>query len=268
MNRIERKNNNSRNIMLKIQYDGSGYNGWQRLASTPKTIQGTIEQCLFKILNEVINITGSGRTDTGVHAIEQTANFHTVSNIATEILREEMNRLLPRDIYISSIYEVDKMFHSRYRAVSKTYEYRMEIGERQSVFTSKYCYFAGPLMDIKAMEIAGGFLVGEHDFKGLSTDRKDGKSTVRIINDIKIFTHKNTTHLRPIDEICIRINGNGFLYNMVRIIVGTLIEVGEGKRNPESVKDILKSKKRELAGMTAIPEGLYLLEVRYPIPNY
>ncbi len=268
MNKIKHKNNTYRNLMLKIQYDGSGYNGWQRLASTSKTIQGTLEQYLFEILKEEITITGSGRTDTGVHAIEQTANFHTISNITIEELREQMNRLLPRDIFIRSIIEVDKNFHSRYRAVSKTYEYRIEIGERQSVFTSKHCYFLNPTLDIKSMETAAGFLVGEHDFKGFSTDRKDGKSTVRTIYGIHIFKAKNTTHHRSIDEICIRINGNGFLYNMVRIIVGTLIEVGEGKRKPESIHSILNSKNRELAGMTAIPEGLYLLEVRYPIPNY
>jgi len=118
------------------------------------------------------------------------------------------------------------------------------------------------------MDKAALFLVGEHDFKGFSTDRKDGKSTIRTINDIKIYSRKNKTHFRPIEEIYIQINGNGFLYNMVRIIAGTLIEVGEGKRSPESIKDIFKLKKRELAGMTAIPGGLYLLEVRYPIPNY
>lgn len=254
--------------MLKIQYDGSSYSGWQRLTAAKRTVQAILEQCLSEILEEEITVIGSGRTDTGVHAIEQTANFHTDSDIGTEILREQMNRLLPDDICILAIREVDKNFHSRYKAVSKTYEYRIEVGERQSVFTNRYCYFAQQSLDIKSMEKAALCLIGEHDFKGFSTDRKDGKSTVRTIYDIKIYSYKNLTHFRPIEEIRIQINGNGFLYNMVRIIAGTLIEVGEGKRKPECIIDILKSKNRELAGMTAYPQGLYLLTVRYQIPNY
>lgn len=268
MKKVEMSHNNTRNLMLKIEYDGSGYHGWQRLASNPKTIQATLEQRISEILNEKILIIGSGRTDTGVHALEQTANFYTRSDMDIEVLRKQMNIIMPRDIRILSVKEVDDDFHSRYRAESKTYEYRIETGERQSVFTSKYCFFSKSTLDVKAMEEAALCLVGEHDFKGFSTDRKDGKSTVRVINDIKIYTHKNMTHYKPVDEIRIQINGNGFLYNMVRIIVGTLIEVGEGRRKPDSIKKILELKNRELAGITVIPEGLYLLKVSYPNPNY
>ncbi|MFV0341653.1 MAG: tRNA pseudouridine(38-40) synthase TruA [Anaerocolumna sp.] len=259
---------NVKNLLLIIQYDGSGYNGWQRLATTKKTIQGMIEECLCDILGEEITIIGSGRTDTGVHALSQVANFYTASDMGTELLRERMNCHLPEDIRINSIEEVYKSFHSRYKAISKTYEYRIELGDRQSVFTNKHCYFLKKPLDLTAMERASALLIGEHDFKGFSTDRKDGKSTVRILYDIKIFMKTENKHGRSIETVCICLNGNGFLYNMVRIIAGTLIEIGEGKRKPECINDILKSKNRELAGQTAMAEGLYLIDVLYDIPNY
>lgn len=264
---ISHKKNKNRNLMLKIEYDGSAYSGWQRLSDNPRTIQETLERYLSEILKEEILVTGSGRTDTGVHALEQTANFFTVSPILTESLREELNIRLPKDIRILEVSDVDKSFHSRYGAVSKIYEYRIETGERQSVFTSRHCYFLSVSLDIKAMQKAAVLFIGEYDFRGFSTDRKDGKSTIRTIYDLKVYSYVNTTYCRPINEIRIQINGNGFLYNMVRIIAGTLIEVGEGKRRPESIKEILESGKRELAGMTAQPQGLYLVKVRYQMPK-
>lgn len=256
-----------RNILLKIEYDGSAYNGWQRLLSNPRTVQGTLEKTVTEVLKEEIAIIGSGRTDTGVHALEQTANFYTSSDISIETIRKQMNELLPQDIRIISIAEVNIDFHSRYMAKSKTYEYRIEIGERQSVFTSKYCYFSPIDLDLVSMKEAAVFLMGEHDFKGFSTDRKDGKSTVRTICEVKVNPYINKTHLRPVKEIRIQVTGSGFLYNMVRIIVGSLIEIGEGKRKPESMKEILETGNRELAGFTAYPQGLYLVNQKYPISN-
>lgn len=256
-------NKKSRNIRLNISYDGSGYNGWQRLANNRKTVQGTLEDCLSAILDEKIQIIGSGRTDVGVHALAQVANFHTSSSLSLNEILDKLRERLPRDIWVRDIFEVNKDFHSRFDAVSKTYEYRIELGERQSVFTSKYCYFTKEKLNIKAMQLGATYLIGEHDFKAFCTDRKDGKSTVRTIYDLQVIPCVNDRFYRPIDEIRIHITGNGFLYNMVRIIVGTLLEVGEGKRKAEDIKDILQSKKRENSGVTAQSQGLYLVEVRY-----
>ncbi|MFU0828629.1 MAG: tRNA pseudouridine synthase A [Lachnoclostridium sp.] len=253
-----------KNFQLVLAYDGSKYAGWQRqpITAGKPSLQGTIEDVLSAYLNEDILLIGSGRTDAGVHALGQVANFYSSSNLPADEIKRNVNTLLPDDIKILQAKIVERHFHSRYWARAKTYEYRIAQGEVQSVFTRKYTYYVAEYLNLAAMEKAAGFLTGTHDFKSFSTDRKDGKSTVRTIEEIKIYTCKNPG-INPGFEIRISITGNGFLYNMVRIIVGTLIEVGQGIRRPEDIKDILKAKDRNAAGQTVSPNGLFLMNVRY-----
>jgi tRNA pseudouridine38-40 synthase len=254
-----------RNIKMLLMYDGSGFSGWQRLGLSEKnnTIQGILEESISSYLGEEIHIIGSGRTDAGVHAIEQVANFRCKTSLSLDEMMLNLNQKLPEDIKILKLEDVDIDFHSRYSAKSKTYEYRIDIGEKQSVFTRKYTHHLPVPLNTKNMEKAAAYLIGTHDFKAFSTDRKDLKSTVRTIYNIIIYKPAAQSNNYQQNELRIQITGNGFLYNMVRIMVGTLISVGEGKITPDDVKHILKDKKREMAGITMNPQGLFLIQVRY-----
>lgn len=257
------KSNKIKNIKFKVMYDGSSYSGWQRVnnvKATKPSIQGVIEEGLSKILEEEITIISSGRTDAGVHAFGQVVNFKLNKDIDLTMLQFKMNELLPEDICIYEVEEVEKDFHSRYDAEKKTYEYFIDINERESVFNRKYAYPLGESLDIKLMEEGAKYLVGTHDFKAFCTDRKDGKSTIRTIYNIKI---EKINERFGANEVKIQITGNGFLYNMVRIIVGTLIEVGLLKRNPENIKETLEKKERINAGITIGSQGLFLKNVEY-----
>lgn len=246
-----------RNIKLTIEYDGSRYDGWQRLGknSGQMTIQGKIEEVLKKMTGEDIELDGSGRTDAGVHAYAQVANFHTNTTMKCYEIKHYLNRYLPRDIAVFEVEEVDERFHSRLNVKSKKYIYRIAIGEVPSVFDRKYTYYCFDRLDVAAMKKAAVYLIGRHDFKAFSSIKKTNKSTVREIYDIDIYNDGR--------EIQITVHGSGFLYNMVRIIAGTLIEVGKGERKPEDMKRILDSRDREQAGVTAPAQGLFLLEVEY-----
>ncbi|MCI6017250.1 MAG: tRNA pseudouridine(38-40) synthase TruA [Clostridiales bacterium] len=246
-----------RNIKLTIEYDGSRYDGWQRLGknSGQMTIQGKIEEVLKKMTGEDIELDGSGRTDAGVHAYAQVANFHTNTTMKCYEIKHYLNRYLPRDIAVFEVEEVDERFHSRLNVKSKKYIYRIAIGEVPSVFDRKYTYYCFDRLDVAAMKKAAVYLIGRHDFKAFSSIKKTNKSTVREIYDIDIYNDGR--------EIQITVHGSGFLYNMVRIIAGTLIEVGKGERKPEDMKCILDSRDREQAGVTAPAQGLFLLEVEY-----
>lgn len=246
-----------RNIKLTIEYDGSRYDGWQRLGknSGQTTIQGKIEEVLKKMTGEDIELDGSGRTDAGVHAYAQVANFHTNTTMKCYEIKHYLNRYLPRDIAVFEVEEVDERFHSRLNVKSKKYIYRIAIGEVPSVFDRKYTYYCFDRLDVAAMKKAAAYLIGRHDFKAFSSIKKTNKSTVREIYDIDIYNDGR--------EIQITVHGSGFLYNMVRIIAGTLIEVGKGERKPEDMKRILDSRDREQAGVTAPAQGLFLLEVEY-----
>jgi len=246
-----------RNIKLTIEYDGSRYDGWQRLGknSGQTTIQGKIEEVLHKMTGEDIELTGSGRTDAGVHAYAQVANFHTETKMKCYEIKHYLNRYLPRDIAVFHVADVDERFHSRLNVKSKKYVYRIAIGEVPSVFDRKYTYYCFDRLDVAAMKKAASYLTGRHDFKAFSSIKKTNKSTVREIYSIDISNNGK--------EIQITVHGNGFLYNMVRIIAGTLIEVGKGERRPEDMKRILESKDREQAGATAAAQGLFLMEVEY-----
>ncbi len=265
----------NRNIKLTIMYDGSSYAGWQRLGNTDKnpTIQTVLEERLSNYLEEEIKIIGSGRTDAGAHALGQVANFYCHSKQSIEEMRTGFNAVLPEDITILCIEEVHKEFHSRYSAKSKTYQYRIDQGETPSVFTRKYMYHIPAQLNLKDIVKASTYLIGIHDYKAFSTDRKDGKSTIRTIHSIDIQRCETGKVKTPgyytcIDEMTsnelrITITGDGFLYNMVRIIVGTLLEVGEGTRKPEDIKSILESRDRQMAGITVSSQGLFLSEVQY-----
>ena len=240
---------------MEIQYEGTRYKGWQRLKTTDATIQSKIETVLTRLLGETIEIQGSGRTDAGVHARKQIASFKTQSNMTANVLMREMNQYLPEDIVITSLTASSDTFHARFNAQKKTYVYQIWTGVYPPVFERHYVLdLEGKELNLEAMKIASRLFIGTHDFKGFSTD-KTKKSTVRTIENIAFITDG---HLLKIE-----FTGDGFLYNMVRIIVGTLIEIGLGKRDISSVEAVFQSNNRELAGETAPAKGLLLEEVYY-----
>ena len=244
-----------RNIRLDICYDGTRYRGWQRLSGTDNTIQGKIETALSRILEEPIEISGSGRTDAGVHAKGQVANFHCESKMPCQEILEQLRRYLPEDIGIYSCKDCSERFHARLNAKEKTYQYRMWNSEGPLVFERKYMAIFPEKLDVEAMRDAAQYLCGEHDFAAFCGNPKFKKSTVRFIRQIRILPKED-------GELRIEITGNGFLHNMVRIIVGTLIEVGRGEREPDSIPGLFGGKRAE-AGFLAPAQGLCLLEVEY-----
>lgn len=243
------------NYRLVLQYDGTRFNGWQKQGNTDSTIQGLLEQKLSEHLQEMIDLKGSGRTDRGVHASGQVANFYTTKTIEPGQLRQWLNDSLPADIRVNEVEKVPLAFHSRKSATSKTYEYCIWNSQEKNVFGSKYAYsFEAPL-SISKMEEAAKLLCGTHDFLGFSSLKESKKSTVRTLEKI-IIRQENK-------QIYIQYKGNGFLYHMVRILTGTLIEVGVGNMKPEEVVTILQEKNRNLAGQTVPSQGLKLLSVEY-----
>jgi tRNA pseudouridine38-40 synthase len=264
MNNKTGNSNNKRNIKMVLQYDGSGYAGWQRLGviTGKRPIQSVVEECLSNYLRQDIKVIGSGRTDAGVHALGQVANFYCDIGLSVDDMLKELNKRLPEDIRVLLLNEADQEFHSRFCAKLKTYEYRIATGEAQSVFTRKYTLHVPEPLNVTAMKKASEYLLGTRDFKAFSTDRKDGKTTVRTIEGIQIVKI-NPLHNKSSEEIRIAITGDGFLYNMVRIIIGTLIETGKGIRPPEDMIKVLEGKDRQLAGITVSSQGLFLLNVSY-----
>ena len=243
------------NYKITIQYDGTRYKGWQGQNSTDQTIQGKIEKVLEALTGHPMEITGSGRTDAGVHARGQVANFHIEEHFTKEEILSYLNRYLPEDIAVTSIVQVDDRFHSRYHAVAKTYRYHIHTGEIPDVFGRKYEYHYEKKLDVEQMKKAAAYLIGTHDFTSFCGNKKMKKSAVRTIYSIH-FTVDGA-------ELMIDYRGNGFLQNMVRILTGTLIEVGDGRRTPEEMTAILESKNRENAGYTAPACGLTLMSVEY-----
>ena len=243
-----------RNLRLDICYDGTRYRGWQRLGSTDNTIQGKLEGALSRILEEEIQISGSGRTDAGVHAVGQVANFHCNSSMPCDEILAKLRRYLPEDIGIYSCRDASARFHARLNAKEKTYRYRIWNSDSPCIFERKYVAVFPDRLDIPAMEEAAKLLCGEHDFSAFCSNPKFKKSTVRFIRSIRVEHHG--------EELRISFTGNGFLHGMVRILVGTLIEVGTGVRTPGSI-DQLFGEKREKAGFLAPAQGLCLMEVTY-----
>lgn len=243
-----------RNLRLDICYDGNRYRGWQRLAGREDTIQGKLETALSRILGEPIEISGSGRTDAGVHAKGQVANFHCESTMAAEEILTQLQKYLPEDIGIYSCKDVSPRFHARLNAKEKTYCYRIWNSENPCVFQRRFVTVMPEQLDIPAMEQAAELLCGEHDFSAFCGNAKMKKSTVRYIRSISIT--------RQGEEVRLIFTGNGFLHNMVRILVGTLIEVGRGQREPASIPELFGGKRAE-AGFLAPAQGLCLEEVFY-----
>lgn len=243
------------NYKLTLQYDGSRYNGWQRQGNTENTIQGKLNEIIGRYLGEEIDIAGSGRTDAGVHAYGQVANFKTNKCLDKERFLVDINSFLPHDIRIVKVESVDERFHARLSAVSKTYEYVIDNGFVADVFARKYAYRVDASLDVEKMRAAAGLLTGTHDYVSFCGNKKFKKSSVRTVTEISITESDG--------KIRISFAGNGFLQNMVRIMAGTLIEAGLGKRKPETMRDILEARSREAAGMMAPPEGLFLKEVEY-----
>ena len=243
-----------RNLRLDICYDGTRYRGWQRLPGRDDTIQGKLEDCLSRILGEPIEISGSGRTDAGVHAKHQIANFHCTSILPAEEILVQLRRYLPEDIGIHSCKEASPRFHARLNAKEKTYRYRIWNSDTPCVFDRRYVAVMPERLDLDAMKTAAGYLCGEHDFSAFCGNARIKKSTVRFIRSIDIC--------REGEEVSIRFTGNGFLHNMVRILTGTLVEVGRGERTPESIALLFGSKRSE-AGFLAPAKGLCLEEVMY-----
>jgi len=243
------------NYKLTIQYDGTRYNGWQRQGNTENTIQGKLNEIIGKYLGEEIDIAGSGRTDAGVHAYGQVANFKTEKFLDKDKFLADINSYLPQAICIIKVESVDERFHARLSAVFKTYEYVIDNGTVADVFARKYSYRIEQPLDAEKMRTAAGFLMGTHDYISFCGNKKFKKSSVRTVTDISIVESGG--------KIKLSFTGNGFLQNMVRIMAGTLIEVGLGKRDAESMTDILEAKSREAAGMMAPAEGLFLREVEY-----
>ena len=243
-----------RNLRLDICYDGTRYRGWQRLPGKDDTIQGKLETALSRILNETIEISGSGRTDAGVHARGQVANFHCESTMTAPEILENLRRYLPEDIGIYSCKEVSPRFHARLNAKEKTYCYRIWNSEKPCVFERRFVAVMPEKLNISAMEQAAGYLLGEHDFSAFCGNAKMKKSTVRFIRSLEIS--------RQGEEVHITVTGNGFLQNMVRILVGTLVEVGRGEREADSIPALFGGKRAD-AGFLAPPQGLCLQEVYY-----
>ena len=243
-----------RNLRLDICYDGTRYRGWQRLPGKDDTLQGKLESCLSRILGESIEISGSGRTDAGVHAKGQVANFHCESTMTAGEILENLRRYLPEDIGIYSCRDVSARFHARLNAKEKTYRYRIWNSQQPCVFERRFVTVMAEALDISAMEKAAEYLCGEHDFSAFCGNAKMKKSTVRYIRAIAITRHG--------EELWLEFTGNGFLHNMVRILVGTLVEVGRGERDAESIPALFGGKRAE-AGFLAPAQGLCLMEVVY-----
>lgn len=244
-----------RNIKMLIEYDGGRYSGWQRLGDSDKTIQGKIENVLLEMTKTKIEIIGSGRTDAGTHAKGQVANFRTSSDMAVTAMRDHLNTYLPRDIIIKELEEMPERFHARYNAVGKKYSYYVWNNGIPSAFERHYSYHYPSELDLIKMNEACKKLTGSHDFIGFSSLKKSKKPTIRTINEITIDKEGDLLRFTFI--------GDGFLYKMVRIIMGTLLEIGSGTMEPEYIDTIFESKIRSEAGMTVPAQGLFLDEVYY-----
>ena len=242
------------NYKLTISYDGSRYYGWEHQPNK-ETIQGKLEAVISKLTGTETEVIGAGRTDAGVHAKGMTANALIVTDLSESELKEQINRYLPDDICVTDLRIAAERFHARYKAVGKTYRYTCYYGENKPIFDRKYLYRLDQNPDINAMEKASEYLTGEHDFASFCSNPKMKKSTVRIVDKIEIKKKSG--------YITFTYHGTGFLQHMVRILTGTLLEVGYGKRTAESIPELIEAKDRKLAGFTAPAQGLCLISVDY-----
>lgn len=253
-----------RNIFIVLSYDGTRYNGWQKQGNTDNTIQGKLEGVLSRLAGAPVEVHGSGRTDAGVHAKGQCANFHIDVPLSAEEIRVYLNTYLPDDIYVKAAREVPARFHARLNAAAKTYCYTVRTGCAYDVFARRYCYYMETPLDVAAMRRAAQPLLGEHDFMSFCGQKRMKKSTVRRIDTLEIEETRLAGAGGTTGQIItIRARGNGFLFHMVRLIVGTLLEVGAGSRDCGSMPAVLAARNREAAGSLAAAQGLALEEVIY-----
>ena len=243
------------NILLTIQYDGKDFFGWQ-IQDGKRTVQGDIEQALYNLFKEKISIRGASRTDTGVHALSQLALFKYDCKIPMEKLPFAINSFLKRDVVITNATLVSDDFHPQYSVYKKTYRYKIYNGSFNNPILRNYTEFVHTPLNILNMQKACKYFIGEYDFKAFCASGSMAKTTVREIYNISV--EKNDENIFTIE-----VTGNGFLYNMVRIIAGTLIEIGIGKYEPSYIKEIINSKDRKKAGRTANAKGLTLYKIYY-----
>ncbi len=243
------------NYRLTIQYDGTRYFGWEHQPNTDMTIQGKIEAVLARMTGEDVEVLGAGRTDAGVHAKAMVANCMLSTELTEEEIRDYLNRYLPEDICITKVAIAGPRFHARYNAIGKTYCYTCYIGDSKPVFNRKYVFIPEGRPNVDRMKSAAAYLTGEHDFAAFCSNPKMKKSTVRTVDRIEIAVSG--------DLLTFTFHGSGFLQHMVRILVGTLLEVGFEKRTPESILTLLEKKDRREAGPTAPACGLCLMSVDY-----
>lgn len=241
-------------ISFVIKYDGSHYHGWQR-QNRVVGVQAVIEKALKRVLKQDITVEGSGRTDAGVHALGQCASFKAHLPMPVENLRSAVNKILPNDVFVLKAHIVPDTFHARFSAVAKTYTYKIYTLKERDPFMDRYCYHYPHSLDIEAIKRAMSAFIGTHDFR---TFMASGSETVNTVRTVYAFSLELTG-----DTLAFTITGNGFLYNMVRIIIGTLLHVGTGKLSPESIPEIINSQERSRARFTTPGHGLYLKRVFY-----
>lgn len=244
-----------RNYRAVLQYEGSRYQGWQKQVSTDNTIQGKLENLLSKMTGETIEVHSSGRTDAGVHAYGQVISFVCDTVMTPEEIRDYMNQYLPEDIAVLSVAVAGERFHARLNATGKIYRYRVLNSTIPSIFDRRYVFQVAEKLDLEAIQKGISYLEGKHDFKAFTTKKNSKKSTVRTIHEIKLE--------KTGEEVIFIFYGDGFLYHMVRILMGTLLEIGQHKRTPESILGIFESGDRAKAGFLAPAQGLALMKVFY-----
>ena len=244
-----------RNFKLTLCYDGSRYRGWQKQGNTGNTIQEKLETLLSRLLDQPVEVHGSGRTDAGVHARRQVCSFRADTEMSSKVMLTELRKYLPEDIGLLACEEAEARFHARLSCREKTYVYRIWNSTKPNVFERKYVFIWPERLDTDSMEQAAALLCGKHDFSAFCTNRGKKKSAVRDLRRIAIE--------RKGEELRLSFTGDGFLYNMVRILTGTLLEAGSGIRSVESVADALVSGERRKAGFTAPASGLFLWDLTY-----
>ena len=243
------------NYKMTLSYDGTRFYGWEHQPTTDMTIQGKMESVLSLMVQSEVEVIGCGRTDAGVHAKNMVCNAHFDTQMNTDEIRDYLNRYLPDDICVKEVRIASDRFHSRYNAIGKTYCYTCYIGDVKPVFNRKYVYILDQKPDIQEMKKAAEYLIGTHDFASFCSNPRMKKSTVRKVDRIEIQKRG--------DLLTLTFHGSGFLQHMVRILTGTLLEVGFGKRTAESVLELIDAKDRKLAGFTAPAKGLCMMQVDY-----
>ena len=244
-----------KNYKMIITYDCTRYYGWDHLLTTDMTIQGKLESVLSAMTGTEVEVIGAGRTDAGVHAKGMVANAHMETKMKEDEICDYMNRYLPEDICVHEVRVASDRFHSRYNAQGKTYCYTCYVGDKKPVFNRKYVHFTGAVPDVEAMKKAASYLVGVHDFASFCSANSQAQTTVRTIYDCTVS--------KAGDIITIRVTGNGFLYNMVRIIAGTLVKIGGSDMPADAMKGIIAATDRAAAGPTAPAQGLTMIGLKY-----